>query len=501
MATVKESVKESLIGSEHPPNLSEETRRTFNKHATHLTKGGERYMTKDDFVNAIAPREADYHKIRREQYAILFDVADRRKQGLVNLQDWATFENLLAKPDAEYEIAFRLFDVEGTGSVKFQDFVDLYVRNKSPDTIPFDWNSQWAALYMGGKGSRHDLTYPQFSQMMRALQGEKVRQFFHQFDKNNTGYIEPEEFQRIILETAGHKLSNHLLENLHTLCNISVGSKISYSNVRAFQNIIREMDMVDTIVRNATSKATDGKITRNDFLNEAARLTRFSHFTPMEADILFHFAGLDNPSGRLSLKEFTRVLDPSWRETFTPQRDESLAAGKLPTISSVTHGVGFFGQVLESAYSFGLGAVAGAFGATMVYPIDLVKTRMQNQRSHVVGEMMYKNSIDCAKKVIRNEGFRGLYSGLGPQLIVSRYRAFRLLLVDSHYQIGSSTRESNKTHSKRSRAFKSKEQRRRDYLTVGDYCWRYCGWLSSRLHQVCPLALAMSYYNSILIIS
>ena len=36
----------------------------------------------------------------------------------------------------------------------------------------------------------------------------------------------------------------------------------------------------------------------------------------------------------------------------------------------------------------------------MVYPIDLVKTRMQNQRAgSYVGELMYKNSFDCFKKV------------------------------------------------------------------------------------------------------
>ena len=59
-----------------------------------------------------------------------------------------------------------------------------------------------------------------------------------------------------------------------------------------------------------------------------------------------------------------------------------------------------------------------ATGATAVYPIDLVKTRMQNQRSGpMVGELMYKNSFDCFKKVIRHEGIRGLYRGLGPQLV------------------------------------------------------------------------------------
>lgn len=43
---------------------------------------------------------------------------------------------------------------------------------------------------------------------------------------------------------------------------------------------------------------------------------------------------------------------------------------------------------------------------------------MQNQRSTVVGQMLYKNSLDCAQKILRNEGFLGFYRGLGPQLIV-----------------------------------------------------------------------------------
>lgn len=60
---------------------------------------------------------------------------------------------------------------------------------------------------------------------------------------------------------------------------------------------------------------------------------------------------------------------------------------------------------------FDLLFVLVATGATAVYPIDLVKTRLQNQRGGLAGEIMYKNSLDCFWKVLRGEGIVGLYRG------------------------------------------------------------------------------------------
>jgi hypothetical protein len=72
-------------------------------------------------------------------------------------------------------------------------------------------------------------------------------------------------------------------------------------------------------------------------------------------------------------------------------------------------------------------------GATAVYPIDLVKTRMQNQRTgSFIGELMYRNSFDCCKKVIRHEGFFGLYRGLVPQLMgVAPEKAIKLTVSEN----------------------------------------------------------------------
>ncbi|WFD36607.1 Structural maintenance of chromosomes protein 2 [Malassezia cuniculi] len=85
----------------------------------------------------------------------------------------------------------------------------------------------------------------------------------------------------------------------------------------------------------------------------------------------------------------------------------------------------------ESVYNFLLGGVAGSVGATLVYPIDLVKTRMQNQRSGPGGQLLYRNSLHCAQTVFANEGFLGFYRGLVPQLVgVAPEKAIKLTVND-----------------------------------------------------------------------
>uniref|UniRef100_A0A8C4W7P5 SLC25A22 n=1 Tax=Gopherus evgoodei TaxID=1825980 RepID=A0A8C4W7P5_9SAUR len=56
------------------------------------------------------------------------------------------------------------------------------------------------------------------------------------------------------------------------------------------------------------------------------------------------------------------------------------------------------------------GGIAGLIGVTCVFPIDLAKTRLQNQQN---GQRMYTSMSDCLIKTIRSEG----YFGMCPELI------------------------------------------------------------------------------------
>ncbi|KAF8735612.1 hypothetical protein AX14_001799 [Amanita brunnescens Koide BX004] len=326
-----------------PENELKRWRRTFDAHAK--TINGEKFLDQESFVNAIAPK-GDLTKIGRAQFALLFRVADTSKRALVSWDDFTVFETLLKRHDADYWMAFQYFDGNHSGYITFDQFKQVLTANVGPDAIPFDFDCDWMKLYLGKKNGTHVLGYNEFTQLMKGLQGERLRQAFKYLDDNEDGFIRPDQFKRIILEIAGHKLSDAIIDRLPTLCTLTPGQRISYSEVVAFHNVIREMDMVERIIREATAKSKDGRIDQSDFLNHAAANSRYSLFTPMEASIIFHFAGRGVASSRLALVEFAQLLDPKWR---APHDEE------IPVTSE-----SFVQSALHSAYSFVQGGIAGA---------------------------------------------------------------------------------------------------------------------------------------------
>ncbi|XP_063071782.1 solute carrier family 25 member 55a [Engraulis encrasicolus] len=74
------------------------------------------------------------------------------------------------------------------------------------------------------------------------------------------------------------------------------------------------------------------------------------------------------------------------------------------------------------------GGIAGIVGVTCVFPIDLAKTRLQNQRQ---GHQVYKNMMDCLIKTVRSEGYFGMYRGAAVNLtLVTPEKAIKLAAND-----------------------------------------------------------------------
>jgi len=71
---------------------------------------------------------------------------------------------------------------------------------------------------------------------------------------------------------------------------------------------------------------------------------------------------------------------------------------------------------LPFAYQFTAGAIAGVTELLCLYPLDVVKTRIQLQTKGSATQ--YNGMVDCFKQIVAQEGFGRLYRGLLPPLML-----------------------------------------------------------------------------------
>lgn len=63
-----------------------------------------------------------------------------------------------------------------------------------------------------------------------------------------------------------------------------------------------------------------------------------------------------------------------------------------------------------------MGAFSGALGASLVYPLNLLRTRLQSQGT-VQHPRRYTGIMDVTRQTIQGEGVRGLFKGITPNLL------------------------------------------------------------------------------------
>ncbi|XP_066999034.2 mitochondrial glutamate carrier 1 isoform X2 [Anabrus simplex] len=77
------------------------------------------------------------------------------------------------------------------------------------------------------------------------------------------------------------------------------------------------------------------------------------------------------------------------------------------------------------------GGIAGIIGVSCVFPLDLVKTRLQNQQIGPNGERQYTSMLDCFRKTYRAEGYFGMYRGSAVNiLLITPEKAIKLAAND-----------------------------------------------------------------------
>ncbi|KJH44448.1 Calcium-binding carrier protein Aralar1 [Dictyocaulus viviparus] len=402
------------------PRANPEILRPIFERFASKTKDNKKYMTSEDFIRKYLGlfTEENYN---RESVRLLASAADTTKDGDISFEEFCAFEALLCSPDALYLTAFEIFDRNASDSITCDEF-EAVIRHTQPLLdMDFDFNSEFIKKYFGADKKR-SIAYHAFTQLLHDFYEEQGMQAFKRYDKLGDGTISSVDFQHIMTTVKKHLLTDFVRNNLIAVS--GGGHKVTFPYYAAFNSLLAKMELIKRVYVSQARGNLDLEMTKEEFLQATQS---YAQITPYEVEILFHLSELAHPGKKtLSLKDIILIDPERLKRVSYVERLINVRA-----VSSKEER-GFGTAVLESAYRFLLGSVAGACGATAVYPIDLVKTRMQNQRSSsYIGELMYKNSLDCFKKVIKFEGLLGLYRGLLPQIVgVAPEKAIKLTMND-----------------------------------------------------------------------
>ncbi|KAJ3093304.1 Mitochondrial carrier protein ymc2 [Physocladia obscura] len=66
---------------------------------------------------------------------------------------------------------------------------------------------------------------------------------------------------------------------------------------------------------------------------------------------------------------------------------------------------------VSSTLKFLYGAASGYIFWVTIYPVDVIKSRVQTDGFKGTLDQKYKGSFDCARKIVVADGLKGLYRG------------------------------------------------------------------------------------------
>ncbi|KAG7194453.1 mitochondrial aspartate-glutamate transporter agc1 [Scheffersomyces spartinae] len=394
-------------------------------------KSGEPQLSLKEFTAIFAPFKLD--DVAEQSYSLLYLLADKSKKGYVNKTDFVDFIKTITSDDGEFKLLFDYFS-RGSDKITYGNLVDSLSKinlSIDPSYHPKTNKLNWKYLDRFFESSAME-----FSDFVSLINYLPVTKLIGGFDimNNQDGYITKEQLVSLLTNNLNHKLSHKMKVNLDTLPEFFHKDKFTLSNVLLIYNALSKVDLINEVVANTPPESADVDdivMTKNDLyvhLNDhLLKSSNFKPITTMEIDLLFFL--IDKDHKEISRRELISVLNPNYYNNVATL----YSVFQHPASKPVQDDNFSLLPIFDSLYSFFLGSIAGCIGATVVYPIDMVKTRMQAQRKNA----LYKNSLDCFKKIVAQEGIKGLYSGLGAQLVgVAPEKAIKLTINDLVRGIG-----------------------------------------------------------------
>lgn len=292
------------------------------------------YMTPEDFVRSITPGMKQPEGLGLDQF-MKYDPQHGKNQelnlgedsifyklgesGLISFSDYIFLLTVLSTPPRNFQIAFKMFDLNGDGDVdksefdKVQEIVraQTTVGNRHRDhattgSVMKNYSSALMTYFFGQNGEKK-LTVKEFLDFQSELSKEVLRIEFERYDANfdKEGHISEKDFASILITYAGYPESkkSRMVKRVKRKYK-DEGKGIAFEEYVNFWKFLKSVNDVDTAL---SFYHLAGVSIDPETLIHVAKTVAHVQLSEHLVDVVFTLFD-ENNDGQLSNKEFISVM-------------------------------------------------------------------------------------------------------------------------------------------------------------------------------------------------
>uniref|UniRef100_A0A2K5LHS1 Calcium uptake protein 1, mitochondrial n=1 Tax=Cercocebus atys TaxID=9531 RepID=A0A2K5LHS1_CERAT len=310
------------------------------------------FMTPEDFVRSITPNEKQPEHLGLDQYIIKrFDgkkISQEREKfadkgsifytlgecGLISFSDYIFLTTLLSTPQRNFEIAFKMFDLNGDGEVDMEEFeqVQSIIRSQTSMGMchrdrPTTGNTLKSGLcsalttYFFGADLKGNLTIKNFLEFQRKLQHDVLKLEFERHDPVD-GRITERQFGGMLLAYSGVQSKKLTAMQRQLKKHFKEGKGLTFQEVENFFTFLKNINDVDTALSfYHMAGASLDKVTMQQVARTVAKVELSDHVCDVAFPLFLSnkefvsimkqrlMRGLEKPKDM----GFTRLMQAMWK--------------------------------------------------------------------------------------------------------------------------------------------------------------------------------------------